>query len=254
MRSKAIFINNYEIGFTMKWRFRTILLLFIFIMVSSCLSRDSLIWGKFQSLKGRHEIIVVIFGDSISGGAGISATGTSYGTFLKPMLETVLDCRVTMVNSSKIGDSFRSARARVQEDILSFRPDIVFFMLGFVDANSPGEDEYTYREQVKGLFDVLQKNGIFVIVLTTTGYRNFDPNNDMRYLHLKKFNEIIMWEVGLHNFPMIDVADYMERLMRTDPSEYRSLFVDSFNLNEKGQKYIAEYIMSRINHSLEKYH
>ena len=67
----------------------------------------------------------------------------------------------------------------------------------------------------------------------------------------KEFNEIIIWEAGLHRFPLIDVAQYMENLRITGPDEYASMFQDEYFFNDKGQEYIASYVMKRIKKALD---
>lgn len=231
---------------------RRITITLILLLFFSCIPANELLREKFKILKTQKEVTIVLYGDSISCGWGISKTGTSYGDFLKPLFEEYLGARISMINSSKPDESFRSAKKRVQVDILAYRPDVVFIMLGAVDVNSLGSSSSSYRANVKEFFDILKKNKLFVIVLTTTGYRDFFPGIDIRFKRLDKFNENTLWEAGQNGLPVIDVASYMNRLRNIKPNKYRSMFVDEIHLNIEGQKYVAEYIFTKIKKKVEK--
>ena len=135
----------------------------LFIFLISCQS-EQLIREKFQLLENREEITVVIFGDSISGGRFFSETGTSYGSFLKPQISELLGCTVSMIVANKDGDTYKRSIRRIQEDIFSFRPDIVFVMLGFVDSSMRGLYEQVFREHTDDFFKTMQNNNVFIIL------------------------------------------------------------------------------------------
>ncbi|HUT63032.1 MAG TPA: SGNH/GDSL hydrolase family protein [Anaerolineae bacterium] len=230
----------------------TALFLVFFCVSLSCTLTNKFISEKLQSLEGKEEITVVLFGTAFSDERWLAETGLTYGKYLKQELETLLESRISMINSSVPNITFSSARTRIQEDVLSFRPDIVFLKLGTVDAVLTPIDKETFRINVKELLDIFQNNKIFVIMSTATGFRDFDPVYDIRLDRLKEFNEIIIWEAGLHRFPVIDVAQYMENLRITGPDEYASMFQDEYFFNDKGQEYIASYVMNRIKKAFKK--
>ena len=220
------------------------------LVLFSCQS-DELFRDHFQSLKGREEVTLVVFGDSISGGRGFSETGTSYGSFMKPMFADLLDCRISMLHSCKKDDTYRTAIRRIQEDILSFRPDVVFVMLGFVDASTRGLIKPIFKRQVSDFLEMLQERNVFVIVLTTPGFRDIQSGGDTGYDRIKEFNKMIAYTAALYNYPSIDVFAHFEKVWKTGKEEYRSMFSDPVHLNEKGQKYAAEYIVKRISDALK---
>jgi len=231
---------------------RRITITLILLLFFSCIPANELVREKFRILKSQEEVTIILYGDSISCGWGISKTGTSYGDFLKPLFEEYLDARISMINSSKQGESFRTAKKRVQEDIIAYRPDVVFIMLGAVDVNMLGSSSTSYRANVEEFFNILKENKLFVIVLTTTGYKHFFPGLDIRFDRLDEFNENTLWAAGHHGFPVIDVAGYMSRLRNLKPDKYRSMFIDEIHLNREGQKYVAEYIFKKIKKKVEK--
>jgi len=221
-------------------------------MFFSCLTTNKMLRQHFHSLKSKEEIVVVIFGDTISGGGGLSTLGSSYGSLLKPMLAELFKSRVSLLNTSRPDESYRFAQRRVQEDILSFRPDIVFIMLGLIDAITPGLLQSDHKKNINDFYSILKKSGTFVIVLTTTTLRDYKAKDDQRAKRIEDFNETIRNCARYYHYPLIDVARYMQELRLTKPDEYRSLFSGSIMLNERGNKYIADYIFQRITKILGK--
>ena len=236
----------------MKLSFIRIIVLSFFVVFFSCFTTKKILLQHFMSLKSKDDIVVVIFGDSISGGEGSSYTSASYGKFLKPMLGDLFKSRISLINSCRQYESYRFAHRRIQEDILSYRPDIVFIMLGFVDAFTPGTLQKTHVKNIKKFYSILKKSETFVIILTVNGPRDLKLKNDQRVNILQNFNDILRDYSLYFQFPLIDVARYMENLRFSKPDEYRSLFSDNILLNEKGKKYIAHFIFQRITKILGK--
>lgn len=237
----------------MKQHFITYFALFIFTVLLSCMTKQRLIREKFRSLNEKEHVSVVLLGNSLSGRRWLSETNSVQGNYLKEHLGELLgSSKISIINSSTPDDTFNSTKRRVQEDVLSYRPDIVILMIGLLDSYLPGLSDDTFRMQVKDLFDILHKHNTFVIVLTAVGFRDVMPGYDSRLDRLSQFNEIIIWEAGSHNFPVIDAGGYLDRLRIWNPKEYRSMFLDEFLLNEKGQEYIMEYVIKHLNKAYKK--
>ncbi len=229
------------------------LFVLVFIVIFfSCLTTSKMLLQHFQSLKSRKEVVVVIFGDSISMGGNSLSFDSSYGNLLKPMLAELLKSRISLLNTSRPDESFRLAQRRIQEDILSFRPDIVFIMLGLIDASTLEPIQSTLKKNVEDFYSILKKSETFVIVLTTTTLRDYKGKDDSRAENIKYVNEITREIASYYHYPLIDVERRMENLQLTNPEEYRSLFSGSVMLNEKGNKYIADFIFQRITNILGK--
>ena len=221
------------------------------LLFFSCVSADYLKFqNKVKSLEGKKEVTIVIFGDTISS-AENSVTGSTYASFLKPKLEKLLNTRISMINSSKPEETVEKATHRIQEDIQSFRPDVVFIMRGMVDANQPGLYEQEYEDIVANFFRMLQREEVFAVVLSSTGYRDWVTDNDDPLVRIREFNDITLFQANLAHIPTIDLAAYMEKLRRTKPDEYRSMFQDNFLLNEKGQMYVADFLCDQVRRALE---
>ena len=230
----------------MKRYFGKLLVIVSTVIFFSCLTTNKILRQHFQSLKSKEEIVVVIFGDSISLGGGLSTFGSSYGSLLKPMLAELFKSRISLLNTSRPDESYIFAYRRIQEDILSFRPDIVFVMLGLIDALTPDLFQSIHKKNVNEFYSILKKSETFVIILTTTTLRDYKAKDDPRAQRIEDFNEITRDCARYYRYPLIDVARYMQDLQLSKPDEYRSLFSGTVMLNEKGNKYIAEYILRRI--------
>ncbi len=223
----------------------TFLFITSFVLLFSCLTTKKMLQMHFQSLRNKDEIIVVIFGDSISGGR-FSGGSASYGSLLKPKLRDLFKSRISMLISSRPYESYETGYRNIQADILSYRPDIVFVMLGSVDTfNRPGLSS-THKENINNFYSILKESGLFVIVLTTPGFRDFKSENDKNAERLEEFNNIVGNVARYYHYPLIDVARYLNDVRLTNPDEYHSLFSDSFTFNEKGMQYIADYIFQRL--------
>ena len=91
---------------------------------------------------------------------------------------------------------------------------------------------------------------VLAVVLSTTGYRDWGPGNEDLRFRLSEFNEITMVRAKTAHLPVIDLADHMEQLRRMKSDEYVSLFQDDIHLNEKGQRYIADFLHDTIKKAL----
>lgn len=225
--------------------------LLICLAVFSCFNDDYLRFqSAFRSFEGKKDVTVVIVGDSMSS-PEYSTTGTTYATFLKPKLEKLLGARVSMINSARPGDTIDKISRRIQEDIQSYRPDVVFVMLGMDDSTLPNMYEMNYEEAVGNYFKVLDKEGLFTVVLSSTGYCDKLSENGDLSTRLGEFTEITIYRANAAHLPVIDLADHMEKLKKAKPDEYISMFQDDTRLNEKGQAYVADFIYDQVRRALE---
>ncbi|MFC1490645.1 SGNH/GDSL hydrolase family protein [Candidatus Latescibacterota bacterium] len=197
-------------------------------------------------LKSKRELVMVVFGDSVSGGFGVAGIRESYGGILKLKISELFNCPVSFINSSREDESYMFSPRRLQADILSFRPDITFVMLGLVDAFVPGMLPSNHEKNIQEFYSVLKKSNTFLIVLTTTGLRDIKDSEDSRLITLNDFNQIIRDTAQYYHFPVIDVARHMENFRLANPTEYISLFNGPFLLNEKGNQFVADFIFQSI--------
>ncbi len=232
----------------MKRRFHAVtsLLVILVTFFSGCAANRKMINERFRDLEGKEHLTVIMLGNAFYEPRWEAGTASFMRGYMKSLLGEVTNSDVSVLNASLPEDTFADIMRRVDMDIISYRPDIVFMMVGLFDSNRRGLSETTFREQVKELFSVFNKYGVFVVVLTSIGYRDAYYIADERILRLKEFNEMIVWEAGLHQLPVIDVFGYVERLRQTDHAEYQTLFKDQILLNDKGYDYVLSYVKNNI--------
>jgi lysophospholipase L1-like esterase len=217
----------------------------------SCWKSDySRISDTFTQLHGKREVTVVIVGDTVTGST-TPGGGDSFASLLKPKFAEFLGTRISMINSSRPNQTFDQARRFYQEDILSFRPDVVFIMLGLVDS-SDGQIYFELFEQAISLyFGLLQKEETLVIVLTPPGYMERGRSNGYQE-RLNEFTEEIIRQARIHHFPVIDIGRRMELLWSNNSQEYRRMFSDMVHLSPEGNEFVAGYIMNTIRQTVEQ--
>jgi lysophospholipase L1-like esterase len=205
---------------------------------------DRLMADAFAGMMERGEATIVIVGDSISGDE-TSISASTWGSFLKTRLVDRYGIHVGLINSSRQDETFAHAILHIQEDVFSFRPDVVFVMLGMNDFLDSEMDSENLKFVAKDYFSKLREQGAFTVVLTSTGYSDQAPESDSEY-RLAAFNEKVIMEARVQHFPVIDTAKMMANLRRDDPRTFGSLYADSIHLNERGQDYLAGLIFDRI--------
>jgi len=227
----------------MKRHIVTAVLAAVLIMAAGCAARHDIIRRKLRALEGKEEVSVVLVGHAFFASRWMEATNSDQSRFLKRELGGLLGGTISIINTSEPADTVNKVRLRVQSDILSFRPDIVILNLGLFDSMLPAMTEETYRQQLRDLFGILKKNGLFVVVVSSTGYRDILDEYDTRVLRLKAFNEILLWEAGHHEFPVITVGEDFDRLRINNLERYRAMFSDEYLLSDTGRDYVVSEII-----------
>ncbi|MHB9029806.1 MAG: SGNH/GDSL hydrolase family protein [Candidatus Latescibacterota bacterium] len=217
----------------------------------SCWEGDySRIADTFRLLKGKREVTVVVVGDSVTGSTAPGA-GDSFASRLKPKFAEFLGSRISLINSSRPNQTYDQARRFYQEDILSFRPDVVIIMLGLVDSSQEQMYLTMFEEATSLYFDLLRKEETLVIVLTPPGYKERDRTGGYQE-RLDEFNEELIRQARFRHFPVIDIARHMGILWSDNPEQYRRMFSDMVHLSNEGSEFVADYIMNTIRQTVER--
>ncbi len=66
-------------------------------------------------------------------------------------------------------------------------------MLGFVDASTRGLIKPIFKKQVANFLKELQDRNVFVIILTTPGFRDIQLKGDTGYERIKEFKAIVVF-------------------------------------------------------------
>ncbi len=221
----------------------SILLLFVFL--PSCEDGDLEQASEIlKQISGKSEITVVLVGDSITG-SEYSTSGVSWGSLLKPRLAEIVGTKISLLNSARVDETYDRAIRHIQEDILSYRPDVVFVMLGMYDLQFPNMTLPTFHDITFMFYETLRKQGIFVIALTPPGYRNVMPG-DEEYARFHEYCDMISLQARLNHYPVINVAQILRNIQIDDQAAFESLFEDSIHLNAKGREKVAGIVADSV--------
>ncbi len=203
-----------------------------------------------RDISGKDEIVVVVYGDNFSRRGNIGDPESSWGEGLKPRLAELFNTKISMINTSRRDNTFQYGYRNIQEDVLSFRPDIIIIMLGTLDAYSPGFLDTTIRKNLDRFFSELVNDYGKIIVITPPGLGFFRDVNDERKARLDDYNELLRESAQYHRCAVFNLAFDMERILASNPKEYRSLFNGPDELSPKGNEYVASYIYRKLKETM----
>ena len=189
-----------------------------------------------NSFEVKHQIRFCALGDSIThGGGSISVPPSTV------MYNWETYCAIPVKNLGRSGDTTAEILARFDNDVLPFRPEVLFIMAGVNDyrANILGSESV---ENLAALRDKCERNGIKPVFLTPTplnpmqiqklGFIDLPPEDWQEH---QRF--ICEWIRDQENF--IDVND---KLTDEAGNLIESLSVDGLHPDAEGKKIIGEAV------------
>jgi lysophospholipase L1-like esterase len=185
---------------------------------------------------------VIFFGDSITQ-AGVQNNG--YINLLKKTLDPN---QFELIGAGVGGNKVYDLYLRMEEDVLSKKPDLVFIYVGINDVwhklgARTGTDYDKYLKFYQALINKIQANGSKVVLCTPTviGEKKNDANEvdaDLN-LYAKGVREL----AAKNNLPLCDLrkafVDY-ENANNTNDLEKGILTTDKVHLNDKGNQLVAD--------------
>ncbi len=185
---------------------------------------------------------VIFFGDSITQ-QGVGKNG--YITHLNKALDSN---QYELIGAGIGGNKVYDLYLRMEEDVLSKKPDLVFIYVGINDVwhklgARTGTDYDKYLKFYQALINKIQANGSKVVLCTPTviGEKKNDANEvdaDLN-LYAKGVREL----AAKNNLPLCDLrkafVDY-ENANNTNDLEKGILTTDKVHLNYKGNQLVAD--------------
>lgn len=205
-----------------------------------------------HAISDKDEVVVVIYGDNLSKRGNIGDPASSWGESIKPRLAELFNAKISMINTSSRDNTFQYGYRNIQEDVLSFRPDIIFVMLGTLDAYSPGFLDTTVKKNLDRFFSELVNDYGKIIVITPPGLGFYRDVNDERKYRLDDYNELLRESAQYYQCVVFNLAYDMERLLAANPEEYRSLFSGPDELSPKGNDYVASFVYRKLKGIMEE--
>ncbi len=192
---------------------------------------------------------VCFLGDSITHG----------GTFIKELAQLYLDSETEMgryefYNCGISGDTAGNAIRRLEDDVLSYNPDIVMIMFGMNDISQPlyVKAEYNdsieaqrqakleqYKNNMRTIVDTLLENDVEVILCTPTPYDDVTNTVNDCNAGLEKCAEIVR---ELADFYDLDLVDHYKNMYPLRSTKYWGA-TDPIHPNALGHHVMAQSIM-----------
>ncbi|GGB93575.1 SGNH/GDSL hydrolase family protein [Dyadobacter sediminis] len=195
---------------------------------------------------------VIFFGDSITQ-AGVSPTG--YITKMTEMLKAQgKESQYELMGAGIGGNKVYDLYLRLEDDVLSKKPDVVFIYVGINDVwhkttYGTGTDPDKYVKFYEALIKKMKAQNIRVIVCTPTviGERNDASNpqdGDLNY-----YSRLIREIATRNNLQLCDLRKYFQDyLAQNNPKneEKGILTTDRVHLTDNGNKFLAEKMMEAL--------
>ena len=195
---------------------------------------------------------VIFFGDSITQ-AGVAPNG--YITLLQQMLvKNGRDKGFDLVGAGIGGNKVYDLYLRLEEDVLSKKPDLVFIYVGINDvwhkrSFGTGTDPDKFEKFYNRIIEKIQAAGAKVVICTPTvvgekkGFVN-ELDGD-----LNKYAEIVRKIAKNKNVELIDLhKNIIDYINKHNPEDKNSgiLTTDGVHMNDDGNRFLAEQFWGYI--------
>ena len=195
---------------------------------------------------------VIFFGDSITQ-AGVGPTG--YITKMTEMLKSKgQDSQFELFGAGIGGNKVYDLYLRLEDDVLSKKPDVVFIYVGINDvwhkaSSGTGTDADKYVKFYEALIKKMKAQNIRVIVCTPTVIGERNDNSNAQDGDLNQYSKLIREIATRNNLELCDLRKYFgDYLLKNNPEnkEKGVLTSDRVHLTEEGNKFLAERMMEAL--------
>jgi isoamyl acetate esterase len=204
------------------------------------------------TIQQEKQIKIIFFGDSITQ-AGVQAGG--YITKMKESLEKQgIKDKYQLVGAGIGGNKVYDLYLRLEEDVLSQKPDVVVIYVGVNDvwhksSSGTGTDADKFEKFFVVLIKKLQANGIKVICCTPAviGERNDFTNQADG--DLNRYSGIIRDIAAKFDCPLADLRkEFLAYSLKNNPQNKESgiLTTDRVHLNDAGNQLVADVLIKLI--------
>jgi lysophospholipase L1-like esterase len=195
---------------------------------------------------------VIFFGDSITQ-AGVGPAG--YITQMGEMLKTKgQDGQYELIGAGIGGNKVYDLYLRLEDDVLSKKPDVVFIYVGINDvwhkaSSGTGTDADKYVKFYEALIKKMKAQNIRVIVCTPTviGERN-DASNSQDG-DLNQYSKLIREIATRNSLQLCDLRKYFQDYLAQNNPENREkgiLTSDRVHLTDAGNVFLAEKMLEAL--------
>jgi len=213
-----------------------------FKWISCVLAFSVLILSTAMQKKAKK---VIFFGDSITQ-AGVQGNG--YINLLKKELDPT---KYELIGAGIGGNKVYDLYLRMEDDVLSKKPDLVFIYVGINDVwhklgARTGTDYDKYLKFYQALIHKIQANGSKLVLCTPTVIGEKKDGTNEVDADLNKYAAGIRELAVKNNLPLCDLrkafVDY-ETANNTEDKEKGVLTTDKVHLNDTGNKLVADTML-----------
>lgn len=202
-------------------------------------SPDRAISNTVAKLRSGQPVTIVAIGSSSTEGIGASSPKAAYPALLQEWLPKAFPgSSVSVINKGKSRQINQELVARLEQDVLAYKPDLVIWQTGTSDA-AEGEDLNVFRHSVIYAITTLRMQGIEVILMDGQFYP--DIAHDTHYHRYQQtLAEIAEWA----KVPLVPRYIIMKQLVTELRLPFNHLLADDqLHPNDFTHACVATYIV-----------
>ena len=198
----------------------------------------------FTAMKAKSKKII-FFGDSIT------EQGAKPGGYVDLISKTLSPSTYEVVGAGVSGNKVYDLYLRLEDDVLSKKPDVVVIYIGVNDvwhkqSSHTGTDLDKFVKFYQALVNKIQANGAKVVVCTPAVIGEKKNGTNEMDAELDKFSVAIRELAVKNKLPLCDLRKlFKEYDLQNNPEDFPKgiLTTDGVHLNEKGNKTLAETLL-----------
>lgn len=149
--------------------------------------------------------------------------------------------KITPFPAGVCGNITKDMLKRMDNDVLSHNPDIMFFMGGINDIWLKNEKVEKYRKNVEKIVDKAQKNKVEVIIINLSILT--EDADDIKNKEISKYNKMLEKISQEKNVQLIDINTALWEEIKKHKKQGCIVTVDDgVHLNKKGNKILADKV------------
>lgn len=194
---------------------------------------------------------VIFFGDSITrlGVEKDKKSGTGYILRLDSMLKREKKAdQYELMGAGIDGNKVYDLYLRMEDDVLSKNPDVVFIYVGINDIwhktlLGTGTDADKFEKFYQAIINKLKSKGIKIVLCTPAVIGEKTDNTNQQDCDLNRYSEIIRGLSEKNKLLLVDLRkDIMQKLkiINTENKEKEVLTYDRVHMNNTGNQFLAD--------------
>ena len=210
------------------------------------------LFGIMVAFKQDNPKKIIFFGDSITQ-AGVNAGG--YITKMKESLEKQgIKDKFQLIGAGIGGNKVYDLYFRMEEDVLSQKPDVVVIYVGVNDvwhkaSYGTGSDPDKFERFYVALIKKFQSSGIKVICCTPACIGERTDFSNQQDGDLNRYSQIIRDIAAKYDCPVADLRkEFLAYNLKNNPQNKESgiLTTDRVHLNDAGNQLVADILLKLV--------